>query len=51
MKVKEMKKMLEGKDDKKNIVFLSTSGIAWDINKNVQENFKDEEEQIVIYIT
>ncbi len=56
MKVKDLKKMLEGKDDEKDLVFLSSSGIAWDINTSVPENPKTtksndgKSEQVVIYI-
>ncbi len=56
MKVKELKEMLKGKDDEKNVVFLSTSGVAWNINTSVLENPKTtksndgKSEQVVIFI-
>ena len=56
MKVKDLKKMLEGKDDEKDLVFLSSSGVAWDINHSVPENPKTtktndgKSEQVVIFI-
>ena len=56
MKVKDLKKMLEGKDDEKDLVFLSGSGVAWDINTSVPENPKTtksndgKSEQVVIFI-
>ena len=50
MKVKDLKKMLEGKDNEKNVVFVSTSGIAWDINTDVEPKDKDKEKQVIIYI-
>ena len=57
MTVKELKKMLEGKDDDKNIVFISGSGVEWTFNTNVLENPKKtktndgKSEQVVIFIT
>ncbi len=56
MTVKELKKMLEGKDDDKNIVFISSSGTEWTFNTSVLENPKKtktndgKSEQVVIFI-
>ena len=56
MTVKELKEMLKSKDDDKNVVFLSTSGVAWDINTSVPENLKTtrsndgKSEKVVIFI-
>ena len=56
MKVKDLKKMLKDKDDEKNVVFISTSGMAWGINTSVPENPKTtksndgKSEQVVIFI-
>ena len=56
MKVKELKEMLKGKDDEKNVVFISGSGTAWEINTSLQENPKTtksndgKSEQVVIFI-
>ena len=51
--VGKLKKLLEGYDDDKNIVILSTSGLEWKMNERVLENpsDKNEEKQVVIYIT
>jgi len=53
MKVKELKKMIEGYDDEKDIVFLSTSGIEWKLNKKLPENpfDKGKDKQVIVYIT
>ncbi len=56
MTVKELKEMLKGKDDEKNVVFISGSGTAWEINTSLQENPKTtksndgKSEQVVIFI-
>lgn len=56
MTVKELKEMLKGKDDEKNIVFVSCSGTEWEFNQSVQENPKKtktndgKSEQVVIFI-
>lgn len=56
MKVKDIKKMLEGKDEEKNVVFLSGSGVEWNINEQVLNNPKEtksndgKSEQVVIFI-
>ena len=56
MTVKELKEMLKSKDDDKNVVFLSNSGVAWDINTSVTENLKTtrsndgKSEKVVIFI-
>lgn len=56
MKVKDMKEMLKGKDDETDLVFLSSSGTAWEINNSLQENPKvtksndGKSEQVVIFI-
>jgi len=56
MTVKDLKKKLEGKDDDKNVVFISCSGSEWTFNTSVLENPKTtksndgKSEQVVIYI-
>ena len=56
MTVKDLKKMLEGKDDEKNVVFISCSGTEWEFNTSTSENPKTtktndgKSEQVVIFI-
>ncbi len=52
MTVKELKFILEDKKDNVNVIFMSTSGIEWEINPKVLYNpkIKEEKNQLVIYI-
>lgn len=56
MTIKELKKKLEGKNDDKNIVFISSSGTEWTFNEETHENPKKtktndgKSEQVVIFI-
>lgn len=56
MTVGDIRKALEGKDENKNVVFVSTSGLEWVVNKQVLQNPLDtksndgESEQVVLYI-
>ena len=56
MTVKELKTMLEGQDETKNIVFLSCAGLEWNVDTKVVENpkviktNKGDTDQVVIYI-
>lgn len=50
LKVKDLRKLLDGQPDEKRVVILSTSGMEWRLNENVEENPKDKKDQLVIYI-
>jgi len=56
MIVKELREMLKGKDDDKNVVFISGSGSQWEFNTSTVENPKTtktndgKSEQVVIFI-
>lgn len=52
MKVKELKALLSecDKNDERNIVFLSSSGMEWKMNNKIENNPKVKGEQVVIYI-
>lgn len=56
MIIKDLKKLLEGKDDKLNVVFISGSGSQWEFNTNTKDNPKvtksndGKSEQVVIFI-
>lgn len=56
MIVKDLKKLLEGKDDKLNVVFISASGSQWEFNTKTIDNPKvtktndGKSEQVVIFI-
>lgn len=56
MIVKELREMLKGKDDEKNVVFISGSGSQWEFNTNTLENPKTtktndgKSEHVVIFI-
>ncbi len=53
MKIKELREMIKDYNDEKDVVFLSTSGMEWKLNKKVKNNPSDKgkDKQVVIYIT
>lgn len=50
MKIKDFKKLLEGYDDEKNVIIKSCSGIQWKLNHKIDNNPKEEDKQVIIYI-